>query len=151
MKTAFITFFLALFAMTAEAEQLGLITRNTMEGCNCALDGTVRLDANNSAISWDFTDGTHELTQLNSTGIFSQQPHGVQGVGFEFWKFDIVVPMSRCSLSFSDRTQIPRTPALSTTTDFLDFWKGIPASGAKPSCRHQSRERSCCWPAGWRF
>ena len=51
---------------------------------------TLTLDGNNSAISWDFTDGTHEITQWNSTGIFSQWPHGFQGVGFEFWKVDIV-------------------------------------------------------------
>jgi hypothetical protein len=36
--------------------------------CNCALDGTVTLDGGGNAVAWSFTDGTHTLTNQNSTG-----------------------------------------------------------------------------------
>jgi hypothetical protein len=39
-----------------------------MTGCNCALDGSVTLDSSGNATAWDFTDGTHSLTQADSAG-----------------------------------------------------------------------------------
>jgi hypothetical protein len=39
--------------------------------CNCALTGTVTFDSSWNALSWDFTDGTHDLNSSNSTGALS--------------------------------------------------------------------------------
>jgi hypothetical protein len=67
-------------AGTASADSTWVYTGNTMNGfvfseqsfdganCNCALDGAVTLDASGNAVSWNFTDGTHTLTNLNSSG-----------------------------------------------------------------------------------
>jgi hypothetical protein len=38
--------------------------------CGCGLTGSVTLDALGNAVSWDFTDGIHTLTQDNSTASF---------------------------------------------------------------------------------
>lgn len=68
MKTILATLALAFLSCTASADSLWTYTGNTMAGCSCSLDGSVTLGADGSALSWDFTDGTHELTNLNSTG-----------------------------------------------------------------------------------
>ncbi len=92
---------------SASADTVWNYAGNTMNGyvfsdqsfsatnCNCALDGTVTLDASNQAIAWSFTDGTHTLTNLNSTGVvnpfeLSSTPFStwfltVHGAGIQFW------------------------------------------------------------------
>jgi PEP-CTERM motif-containing protein len=47
--------------------------------CNCALFGSVVLDDNLKPVSWSFTDGTHTLTNVNSTGGIN--PIDIPGVG----------------------------------------------------------------------
>ena len=42
-----------------------------MTGCNCALDGSVTVDSSGNPTAWDFTDGTHALTQANSAGAIN--------------------------------------------------------------------------------
>jgi hypothetical protein len=63
---------------------------NTMTGCNCSLDGSFTVAADNSAVSWDFTDGTHELTQANSkVGFF--EPVLANGLSpFKEWAVQII-------------------------------------------------------------
>jgi hypothetical protein len=52
--------------------------------CDCAIDGTVVLDAAGNAIAWNFTDGTHTLTQANSSGTINPSPlHN--GTFFSTW------------------------------------------------------------------
>jgi hypothetical protein len=68
MKILLAIFSLLLFVGTASADSVWTYTGNKMTGCNCALDGTVTLDSSGNATAWDFIDGTHELTNLNSTG-----------------------------------------------------------------------------------
>lgn len=43
---------------------------NALNPCNCALSGSVTFDSSWNVLSYDFTDGTHTLTQANSTGYF---------------------------------------------------------------------------------
>jgi hypothetical protein len=82
-------------AGTASADTTWVYTGNTMNGfvfsqqdfsganCNCALDGTVTLDASGNAVSPDFTDGTHTLTNLNSTGAIN--PFEQSSTPFATW------------------------------------------------------------------
>lgn len=74
MKILLAIFSLLLFVGTASADSVWIYTGNTMAGCNCALDGTVTLDSSGNATAWDFTDGTHELTQITSTGFIHHSP-----------------------------------------------------------------------------
>jgi hypothetical protein len=83
-----------LVAGTAFADSTWVYTGNTMNGyvfseqsfgaanCNCALDGTVTLDASGNAVAWDF-DGTHTLTNLNSTGAID--PFEQSSTPFATW------------------------------------------------------------------
>jgi hypothetical protein len=82
-------------AGTALADTTWDYAGNTMNGfifsqqsfggpnCNCALDGTVTLDASGSAVSWNFTDGTHTLSNLNSTGVIN--PFEQSSTPFATW------------------------------------------------------------------
>lgn len=86
-----------MFALTsvAEADSVWTYTGNTMNGfvfsdqrfeepnCNCALDGTVTLDSSMTPVAWDFTDGTHTLTNLNSTGVIN--PFELSSTPFATW------------------------------------------------------------------
>ena len=74
MKILFAIFSLLVFVGTASADSVWTYTGNTMTGCNCALDGTVTLDSSGNATAWDFTDGTHDLTQATSTGFIHHTP-----------------------------------------------------------------------------
>jgi hypothetical protein len=58
-----------MLAGTASADSVSSYAGNTKNGCNCARDGSVTLGADGSALTWDFSDGTHELTNINSSGI----------------------------------------------------------------------------------
>jgi hypothetical protein len=63
--------------------------------CNCVLNGTVTLDSSRNPVARDFTDGTHTLTKLNSTGFIkpfelSSTPLATRfislsGGGIRFW------------------------------------------------------------------
>lgn len=68
MKILLAIFSLLVFVGTASADSVWTYTGNTMTGCNCSLDGSVTLDSSGNATAWDFTDGTHDLTNFNSTG-----------------------------------------------------------------------------------
>lgn len=74
MKILLAIFSLLVFVGTASADSVWTYTGNTMTGCNCALDGTVTLDNSGNATAWDFTDGTHDLTQATSTGFIHHSP-----------------------------------------------------------------------------
>jgi hypothetical protein len=74
MKILLAIFSLLVFVGTASADSVWTYTGNTMTGCNCALDGTVTLDSSGNATAWDFTDGTHDLTQATSTGFIHHSP-----------------------------------------------------------------------------
>jgi hypothetical protein len=98
-------------ASTASADTVLTYTGNTisfvggpgpLQGvnpCNCALDGTVTLNASGQAVAWSFTDGTDVLTNLNSTAVFDPfacfgcgtgaRPSSQDSTPFEFWKFKI--------------------------------------------------------------
>lgn len=69
-----------MFALTsvAEADSVWTYTGNSQGGalsdpnpCNCALTGSVTFDSSWNVLSYDFTDGTHELTQADSTGVIN--------------------------------------------------------------------------------
>jgi hypothetical protein len=80
---------------TASADTTWVYTGNTMNGfvfsqqdfsganCSCALDATVTLNASGNAVAWDFTDGTHTLTNLNSTGTID--PFEQSATPFATW------------------------------------------------------------------
>jgi len=63
--------------------------------CDCALNGKVTLDSSMNRVAWDFTDGTHTLTNLNSTGFinpfelsstpFATSFISLSGGGSRFW------------------------------------------------------------------
>jgi hypothetical protein len=74
MKILLAIFSVLVFVGTASADSVWTYTGSTMTGCNCALDGSVTLDSSGNATAWDFTDGTHELTQLTSTGFVHHSP-----------------------------------------------------------------------------
>jgi hypothetical protein len=98
-------------ASTASADSVFTYTGNTisfiggpgpLQGvnpCNCALDGSVTLNAGGQAVAWNFTDGTDVLTNLNSTAVFDPfacfgcgtgaSPSAQDSIPFEFWKFTI--------------------------------------------------------------
>jgi hypothetical protein len=80
MKIVLGTLLALMFAVTASADSVWTYAGNSVSGasnvptvnpCGCAIDGTVTLDATGNAISWNFTDGTHTLTQANSSGSIS--------------------------------------------------------------------------------
>lgn len=85
MKLILGAFLGLMLAATASADSVWTYSGNAISGpghdflgpnpCGCALSGSVAFDALGNAASWDFSDGTHELTQANSSasfyGIFS--------------------------------------------------------------------------------
>lgn len=83
MKILLAIFSLLVFVGTASADSVWTYTGNTMTGCNCALDGTVTLDSSGAATAWDFTDGTHELTQLTAAGFVHHSSEA--GNPFQTW------------------------------------------------------------------
>lgn len=84
-----------MLAGAASADTVWTYTGNIMDGsspgqkpglsCNCALTAFVTLDSNNLPIAWDFTDGTHELTQADSTGYFNTSVFGPTSPLFSTW------------------------------------------------------------------
>jgi hypothetical protein len=84
-----------MLAVAASADTVWTYTGNIMDGsipaqkpvpsCNCALTGSVTLDASNHATAWDFTDGSHELTQADSTGYFNTSVFGPTAPLFSTW------------------------------------------------------------------
>lgn len=74
MKILLAIFSLLVFVGSASADSVWTYTGNSMPGCNCPLDGTVTLDSSGNATAWDFTDGTHDLTQATSTGFIHHSP-----------------------------------------------------------------------------
>lgn len=79
MKALLATLALALLATVASADSVWTYTGNASSDsavsdpnpCHCALSGTVVFDAAWNLISFDFTDGTHELASaLGATGFF---------------------------------------------------------------------------------
>jgi PEP-CTERM motif len=86
MKICFAALTLLLFAGAASADSIWNYQGGVMTGCNCTLSGTVTLnDGGNQTIAWDFTDGTHTLTNLNSTGGISPQGAFQTGVFSVSW------------------------------------------------------------------
>jgi hypothetical protein len=89
-----------MLAGVASADTVWTYAGNIMDGsipaqpsvpsCNCALTGSVTLDANNQATAWDFTDGTHELTQADSTGSFNTSVFGPTAPLFSTWTVNIM-------------------------------------------------------------
>jgi hypothetical protein len=71
MKILLAIFSLLVFVGTASADSVWTYAGNTMTGCNCALDGSVTVDSSGNPTAWDFTDGTHSLTQANSAGAIN--------------------------------------------------------------------------------
>jgi hypothetical protein len=92
MKTIFAALALAFFASVASADTVWTYTGNLMDGlnhnsvgdpvpqasCNCALGGTLTLDASGIPVAWSFTDGTHTLDQTDSSP--------------DFFSFDAITP-----------------------------------------------------------
>ena len=88
-----------MLAATASADSVWTYSGNAISGpwhdflgpnpCGCALSGSVAFDALGNATSWDFTDGTHELTNLNSTGRFSDTGSIMSGSPFSEWAVDL--------------------------------------------------------------
>ena len=57
--------------------------------CACSLDGTILFADNGSVLAWNWTDGTHTLTNANSTAFFN--PHGSQGITVPFIEWTVRV------------------------------------------------------------
>ena len=97
-----------LFCSVASADSVWTYTGNTTSGasnvptsnpCNCAIDGTVTLDDAGNAIAWNFTDGTHTLTQLNSTGTIDSD---LIGTGSTFFTWSVKLQTGDGVSLFSD-------------------------------------------------
>jgi hypothetical protein len=58
--------------------------------CHCALDGSVTLDAAGTPVAWSFTDGTHTLTNLNSTGLINDNVSGSGSLPFSTWNIQLM-------------------------------------------------------------
>jgi hypothetical protein len=84
---------------SAAADTVYTYTGNTMNGfvfsnqnfsepnCNCSLSGTVDLNSAMVAVSWSFTDGTHTLTNLNSSGTIN--PFDGSSTPFATWSVSL--------------------------------------------------------------
>ena len=70
MKYKYIYIVLLLLCPIAKADTIFDYQGGVMSGCSCALTGSVTLSADN-VLAYDFTDGTHTLTNLDSTGYLS--------------------------------------------------------------------------------
>jgi len=116
MKILLAIFSLLVFVSTASADSVWTYTVNTMTGCNCALDGSVTLDSSGNATAWDFTDGTHDLTQLTSTGFIHHSPQtgsnpfqtwtvALDNGAFELFSQFTGSAFEATDLSFNDATQ----------------------------------------------
>lgn len=97
----FLGLILGLFVVTTvSADSVWTYTGNTMNGfvnssqsfsepnCDCALDGTVALSSALDPVLWSFTDGTHTLTQDNSTALID--PFEQSSIPFQTWLVHIV-------------------------------------------------------------
>lgn len=92
MKITLGVFLGLILAGTASADSVWTYTGNPMSGCGCSLTGSVTL-VNDQAVSWDITDGTHTLTQANSTGFIDEFKPGsfswtANSPFFTTWRFD---------------------------------------------------------------
>jgi hypothetical protein len=58
--------------------------------CLCALDGSVTLDAAGTPVAWSFTDGTHTLTNLNSSGLINDNVSGSGSLPFSTWNIQLM-------------------------------------------------------------
>lgn len=100
MKTLLIAALLLASTCAARADSIWNYQGNLMSGCNCALSGTVTLDSNNLATSWDFTDGKHDLNSTNSVAhIWAafrydiwNPPPAFTGQPFASWLISIATP-----------------------------------------------------------
>src|ERR1700682_5013269 len=104
MKTLLVASALLLFAGVSQADSVWTYAGNNVSGatnlgplpvvgpnpCQCALSGTVTLDSLGQAVGWDFTDGTHTLTNLNSVGAFSTS-YGIPGPGTPFFTWLVLL------------------------------------------------------------
>ena len=95
MKTILATLAMALFCSCSMADSVWTYTGNSTPDplalsnpCQCSLSGSVTFDSSWNATSWDFTDGTHTLTQADSTGTLSPFYSGQQ-IGSPFRTWDI--------------------------------------------------------------
>ena len=91
-------------SVTASADSVWTYTGNSISSpgvvgmpnpCGCAISGTVTLDAAGDATAWDFTDGTHTLTQANSTGLIESHSSS-STVLFSTWE----ISLSSSNVSF---------------------------------------------------
>ena len=85
MKLFFAIFAGLILVTTASADTVWAYTGNTMKGCNCALTGTVTVGSKGQIKAWDFSDGTHELTQANSVGTIFDLSSPLGGAPFSEW------------------------------------------------------------------
>lgn len=133
MKILLAIFSLLVFVGTASADSVWTYTGNTMTGCNCALDGTVTLDSSGDATAWDFTDGTHELTQLTSTGFVH---HGPQTGANPFQTWTVLIDdgafefFSQFTGSAFEATDLSFNDAAQNKFGFLEGDHGVWAQGA---------------------
>jgi hypothetical protein len=84
MKSLISELGLVLLAGTAKADSLWAYQGNTMDGCKCALTGTVDLSAGDSVVSWSFTDGAHTISSANGTGSINPFERGNAAAPFDF-------------------------------------------------------------------
>jgi hypothetical protein len=94
VKTLLVAALLLISAGASKADTLFQYEGNVMSGCNCELEGTFTFtgsfaDNTNAVKTWDFSDGTHELTNLNSTGAFGSY---IGSDNFREWSFHISSP-----------------------------------------------------------
>lgn len=89
MKTLIVAALLLVSAGAARSDNVWTYTGSVMAGCHCSLSGSVTLDSANQPVSYDFTDGTHELTNLNSLGKFETTLLGNPLPLFHTWEFQL--------------------------------------------------------------
>jgi PEP-CTERM motif len=95
MKSSLALVALLLFAGVSRADSVWTYTGNTMNFCNCSLNGAITLDSSGDATAWDFTDGTHELKTANSVmEEFSEHND------FSLWKVVIVDSFENTTVGF---------------------------------------------------
>ena len=99
MKTLLVALAFLLFAGVSQADSVWTYSGNAVSGpdhaflgpnpCACSIDGTVTFGADGSALAWSFTDGSHTLTNLNSTGRFFDTGTIKHGPAFSEWFVDL--------------------------------------------------------------
>lgn len=132
MKILLAIFSLLLFVGTASADSVWTYTGNSMTGCNCAIDGSVTLDSSGNATAWDFTDGTHELTQLTSSGFINHSPQ-TGGDPFQTWTVSLnngaLQFFSQFAGSVSEATDLSFDNSTQSEFGFLQGNHGVWAQG----------------------